>query len=455
MVDNPLKPFLRKASREAVEDDVRKLRTHLSLRRWIGQGNIYAKNYRVEAYKDILTRQSSLKKKQLRDYVAASIFNHCGDGWSLLGRALSLSIKGDGNSSVHLAYYAELRAAMSLLASEGIGVFNSRHVIISDNAVELTPDLRGPNRRLGRTHKFVWMALEHWSNRKPSAERLANIISPGSIKLTDWFSTFGISANLHPVGSSWLKSWGVDIKQFGDDQVLRNHSSYRPSRIVPRIVTSAADSLSFISELWRMCEPNPSSRFDEIDRYLLRTSIAQVYLSIYGKDPRSATHTKHYREWVNKRISKFSFSAGVEKEWVAFLTWEIHPQESRIIEEAGKITSIDDPNHHLQVLARAILLLRISTGMSGYLLQRAGFTKTDLEFWWMPYATDHGLIESSSSITDFLDLWSEIDIALNDIETWSSSHTPPYSYNRLMSDISPAIFRLSECERISLWGLGI
>ncbi|MFA5184400.1 MAG: hypothetical protein WC456_02625 [Patescibacteria group bacterium] len=455
MAINPLKESLRNASRDSIKEAIKNLRPHFLSGQWIGTGNIYAKYYKTNAYKDLLTRRSSLKDKQIKDYIAASVFNHCGDGWSLLGRALSLHIKGDGNSSIHLAYYAELRAAMSLLASEGIGVFNNRHVIVKDGAVDLTPSLKRKNRSLGRTHQFVWMALEHWTDRRLSADTLANIICPGSITLFEWLDAFGVANNIHPIGSKWMRLWGIDIKQFGDDQILRNYSSYRPSRILPKSNTTAPHSLAFFSELWRMCEPSPSSRFNEIDKHLLRSSLSQAYKAVYGIEPHTSTNLDDYRAWIEKKIITLNFSAPVQKEWVNFLTWAIQPDDSKIIEEAGKFTSVDDPSHHLQVLARATLLLRISTGINAKLLKEAGFTKKDLEFWWGPYAVDNGIIKNAGAISNFLDLWDDVNIALQDIMVWEKSQSKNYTYSDLVMDISKPILRLSECERISLWGLGI
>ncbi|MDD5721371.1 MAG: hypothetical protein PHT16_02910 [Candidatus Pacebacteria bacterium] len=453
MPANSLKKQLRNASPDAIKEGVKNLRSHISVRRWINPQNRYSKSYQRNPANrgnptEVIARGRSLYQRQIENYIAASIFNHCSDGWSLLGRALNLHIKGDSSSSVHLAYYAELRAAMSILGSIGVGVFNRTHVIVTNTTRRsvTTSSQKG-------THKFTWEALEHWADRKPSAETLSEIITPGSIALSVWLGAFNV--NLHPIGRSWLKSWGIDIKQFGDDQILRNHSSYRPSRILPKTNAPAPDSLSFLNELWRMCEPNPSSRFDEIDKHLLRIGLAQSYRAVHGVDPRLPTHLANYRAWVMKHIPALGFALPIQNGWVDFLTWQTQPNESRIIEEASKVTSTDHPNHHLQVLARATLLLRISTGINGSLIREAGFTKADLEFWWQPYATDYGLIKDGTTIADFLDLWTDIDAALQDIKTWENAQGTTYSYNDLIRGISQQMFSLSECERISLWGLGI
>ncbi len=47
---------------------------------------------------------------------------HAIDGWSYFSRSLSALLSGDPHAARHLAYYAELRASLSILASTGIGV---------------------------------------------------------------------------------------------------------------------------------------------------------------------------------------------------------------------------------------------------------------------------------------------------------------------------------------------
>ena len=69
----------------------------------------------------------------LAEYIACSIPLHLADGWTFLARGLDAIKAGDSDSAIHMAYYAELRAAMSLLAGDGVGVFRSRHVAIEAN----------------------------------------------------------------------------------------------------------------------------------------------------------------------------------------------------------------------------------------------------------------------------------------------------------------------------------
>jgi hypothetical protein len=59
---------------------------------------------------------------QIIRVLAASAPNHCMDGWSYVSRSLSSLLAGDPHAARHLAYYAQLRAALSLLANLGVGV---------------------------------------------------------------------------------------------------------------------------------------------------------------------------------------------------------------------------------------------------------------------------------------------------------------------------------------------
>jgi hypothetical protein len=215
----------------------------------------------------------------------------------------------------------------------------------------------------------------------------------------------------------------------------------------------AEQAVSFLKELWRLCEPTPSSRFEEIDKHLLRMSLAQAYKSTRGLDPKS--DVSKYRDWVESKIAKLSLDPAIRKTWVDFLTWKIQPDDPSLLKQAAEVTSLENPDHHIQVIARAALLLRIATGIAGRLLAEAGFTKDQLIFWLEPYAVDHGVLENGGAVSDFLDLWADTEAALRDVSDWESSVTPSYSYGDLVRNIPSQIHRLGESERVFLWGLGI
>src|SRR5690606_32342474 len=126
-------------------------------------------------------------------YVAASSVLHVFDGWSYLGRAIECALRGDIDASRHLAYYAELRAAMSVLGSEGVGIFSSHHVAIDSLGVvhRINRKTRKDWQRLA-THQFVWPCLEYWSSLSRASELLGQVIRPRGIEFSEWLDALGV-----------------------------------------------------------------------------------------------------------------------------------------------------------------------------------------------------------------------------------------------------------------------
>ena len=165
------------ASRSAIANTFQSLYSDITYNEWL-HNNVYSVNTTTTIEDHF--RTNSINSIDLCKYVAASIPTHCMDGWGLLGRAIHCVVRGDTNTARHLAYYAELRAAMSLLASAGIGVLNNTHVVIDNNGqAHEFPD--HPD-RCG-THVFTWLALENWSSTQQAANLLGEIITVNSVSL--------------------------------------------------------------------------------------------------------------------------------------------------------------------------------------------------------------------------------------------------------------------------------
>ena len=118
-VNNPA-DLVKAASSTAIEDTLRGMR--LRFRRW--DRWLTARHPYTNVVAALDSNSSTIDGGKIAEYIAASIPLHVADGWTFLARAFESIRSGDRNTAVHLAYYAELRAAMSLLASEGVGVFN-------------------------------------------------------------------------------------------------------------------------------------------------------------------------------------------------------------------------------------------------------------------------------------------------------------------------------------------
>ena len=159
---------------------------------------------------------SHVVSNDLSQYIAASAVLHCVDGWSFLGRALSCHACGDSDVARHLGYYSELRAAMSILAAEGIGVFHNDHCVIDSG--DNQQFVRGLN-----THMMAWLALKAWASRADSADILTDVIRPNGYPLKQWLEAFGAGPQLRPLGEAWLTSWGFDLQCMFEDRAARNN----------------------------------------------------------------------------------------------------------------------------------------------------------------------------------------------------------------------------------------
>ena len=185
---------------------------------WIGKTNHYAAD--VVARLKAALPTSPERKRNLAQYIAASVALHSNDGWSYLGRSVACLLAGDAHRALHLAYYAELRASMSLLASAGIGIFNTRHFIVP--AANSTTDLR-----FGQgTHLIAWLALKQWSLQAASGALFAQLIRPEGRTLDQWFQPQGGASTLAPQARSWFMQWGMDLDLATKDRDARNELSY-------------------------------------------------------------------------------------------------------------------------------------------------------------------------------------------------------------------------------------
>jgi hypothetical protein len=90
------------------------------------------------------------------------------------------------------------------------------------------------------------------------------------------------------------------------------------------------------------------------------------------------------------------------------------------------------------------------------MIANSGYQSSDIRFWWSSLGEERGFWEPGNEPDDFSDLWADIDVALNDVETWEDGYTPTTaSYSKFHEQGSHAITVLAGCERIALWGLGL
>lgn len=208
----------------SVVETFRRLRRYRDAGRWLAKRNVYRADTinRIRADRN----NSQINGKHLAEYISASTMLHMADGWGFLGRAMQAHLIGDYPVARHLSYYAELRAAMSILACNGVGVFSGwNYVVTGPRQVVEVPCCSG-------THKFTWSALHWWAHSQGSWKQIGDSVRPYGIPVSNWLSLAAGYSAWGAVASDWVTSLGLDIQRVADDQESRNIASYRPNRLI-------------------------------------------------------------------------------------------------------------------------------------------------------------------------------------------------------------------------------
>jgi hypothetical protein len=437
--------IIRKLARTNVEQMLARMDTVLASSRWLQKSNRYAKNT-IDRLKLDAGVAGSLHGKHLSQYISVSSILHCADGWSYLGRAISALLSGDPHRVVHLAYYAELRAALSLLAAEGIGVFRSVHFVV---------DAPRSARKLSRpeqTHQAAWAYLDYWSSLKRSGDLFAEIIAPAGVSLSSWFGSIGGVTNyVGPQARAWFRQWSMDLGLFSDDRDARNESSYRPDGIPLAWYVTGSDALTLATELWEACEPSQSSLFENIDRHILRITLEAAFNGLHGVSVVQSPDL--YSNFVDSVVDPQTFDPRMASEWKRFFTRAAVPQDAKIFSYSSA-NPTDKVVGHAAVLSRATLLLRLAAGSALKLIRAAGISGNQLEFWWSALGLSRGVWEGSKDRGELIDLWDDISALRDDIREYQRTTNPlDQTFRNIASTLPHVVSGLGGYERVAIWSL--
>jgi hypothetical protein len=379
--------------------------------------------------------ETIINPDELKSFLASSCILHSIDGWHYLSNSIHALLSGDNAIAIHLAYYAELRAASSLLASEGIGVFDKKHLMINSNS-EIHVSENSP------THNFIWDALNEWANSpKPS-----NILKYFKYLGNDFQSwqTYIPNANADVISSlfikDWIKNWCIDIENFKSDRKSRNVFSYRPFFGRNYNLPTLFESVEMLNSFWKVLEPSESNRFSVLDKYLFSAFIQKIKSNHNSSIPKNQflinVFTNSGKTIDNSLLEIFNNNSS-----------------HTIIEKAKDSAMYDNemPNP-LAIISRAILMLRIATGATSCLLKSANVTREDLEFYINKVGIDGGFWNKDEMPEDFCDLWSDINDLIGDFEDLSSD---PDLTLKKMNDQNFNVSIYSQFNRAAVWGLGL
>ncbi len=305
---------------------------------------------------------------------------------------------------------------MCILANVGIGIFNRINFAVDAQGelFDLTLLLRASRGGMG-THDIVWDALSAWAGNPTTAKYFSDAIKIRGTSLRDILSTIFPGVAIQTVASDIVQNWGLDLSRGKTDHSERNVSSYAQHALNP-INPPTSEVIDYILETWRILEPSSSSAFDALDRYLLRSLLQHHHKRITG----NANYTSGF---ITTRYDQLpqSLTALVSREFLNGSTAEPDP---KVVSYA---LSINSPSGAIDMLSRAILLLRAASGFTQTSFSDAGISTTagHMRPWLDEWAEERGFWSPTTPLENPIDLWADIEVALIDLD--ESSQPPPNS----------------------------
>jgi len=403
---------------------------------WLAAGHLAADGQLPRNWKGV--RDAGLLDKDLIEVCAIAGPSHCIDGWSYAARALSAVLAGDFHAARHLAYYAQLRAGLSILAGLGVGIFNTINFVVEADS-SVTP-LETGKRGTG-THTALRQALKAWGANPATATAFVDVVRIKGVTLRDALDAIWPSFSATAVAGTLIEGWGLDLKRGEKEHVFRNVSSYAPQGLNP-LSQSALDVVQFVEEAWRLFEPHGGAGFDELDKYLLRSMLHKLreVVEIEGQPIAEGSLGKRY-EYLHPAIQSL-----VSPEFLL----EIEPAHEPFLLRLARSTA--EPAMPLEMIARAMLLLRTSTAFTHSNFADAGVDSAQgqLNAWLHEMAVQRGFWPPGVPLAP-AEIWDDVELALMDFA--DAAAPPPACFHDWLGRPEKGLPVLAQAERITLWSL--
>ena len=215
---------------------------------------------------------NATKKESPEVQLATDQIVHLLEGWLNYSVAISCLLNNANSQAVHLAYYAELRAALSLYAWSGISTRLENYFFIDS----LGKVRKVSSREVGGTHKFAWELWSVWTKQEYAKRLLMEKISLYP-KLT--LGEIGKQIPKLNVSPAILENWGYDlVLDPTNDRKYRNRASYGTVNLASsNLLTKKSVSCEFFFDIWNQILSFNGFTLN-FDAFLLKYLIGQVGL---------------------------------------------------------------------------------------------------------------------------------------------------------------------------------
>lgn len=348
-------------------------------------------------------KSTSSDALELEADLAARQIEHCLVAWNYLSQALIALLNGQDDIAVHLAYYSELRAANSLLASTGVANKELKSYYLNQNNQRRACEVP--------THNFIREIWKNWCNRADSQEAFSTLKVYPAITIADVSQAMGLSAN----HNNPLLKWGYELVEFSKDHRSRNVASYQIKSAYTAIEPlDEKDYCKFVFTLWEhlISTGSPGNLFFE--RLYAQYIIHGVCLDFAN----SASETDDNKEAVflsqqQKILNKLHENSGESLQTLqSILATSFDPDPKFELFELASSTD----THPKNIISRAFVLSRFSANKLNINLSETQCTNGTM--WIQSWLQEAGVISTDSSPTD---LFNDADLFIEDAEKVSKS----------------------------------
>lgn len=356
----------------------------------------------VNNFSDLLVQQGNTDKSI--DLAAMQIV-HLIDAWRYFSSSLFALMTNSPGNSLHLAYYAELRAAFSLFANSGMW-FRRNQRTRKNYCSYVTSTGNVLHEQITQSsHVSYWGLWKEWINRSDAAELILTGISlpQKEVTLNEFISSLGGDQAL-----SSLSTWGYDLLRPSEDRDARNKYSYQAHLATNSLSSMDISDVGFVQMVWKylMTETGSQWNFDTaIIRHFLQSYIEVSKANLEDPDAFDDMDFDE-SEWLKRVVSGVSSSTGIMEEDI-YNTLYNEDVDTTLFSIASE--ELTEPKN---VIARALFMLRLATLAVHKNLQatpnKASVTN------WIKYWADHAGLFSEDGDVSPLDLITDYEYCVYD-----------------------------------------
>lgn len=253
----------------------------------------------INSYTDLLDNTNPSNKAVC---LAAEQIIHMAESWRYFSSAMHAFLNHENGNAVHLAYYAELRAVLSIFSGAGIRIKKGdAYWLDQASAAQQIPQ--------HSTHDLVWKIWKEWIARPDARSLLENNIRiEASVNLKHFetklmqFST-GIL----------LGQWGYDLVNLSDDHLARNQASYIAYWRDKPLSKMSLSQLDFVKSLTELFLSSGSGLV--FDKALIQYAVNQTVEGSLDQDPAKAyNHPADRKNKLNEIAEFVAKQSGANKE---------------------------------------------------------------------------------------------------------------------------------------------